>query len=90
MSDKSDIDFHLEGEAPKSPHLIFYLGSGMAQAIPEGAMVGIVNKPHIFDKRMKMILLRVHNDYLLFKCTCNPQCSAQWKYTMEARGSHGG
>ncbi len=87
MSAKSEIKYRLDG-APPGPCIIGYTSFGTASAFPEGAMMGIVNDPSVTHPMQRMILIKIHREHLIFKCTCNPGCTVQYRYNLDEKGRH--
>ncbi len=77
-----------EGEAPEGAHLIVQHRAGQYMAIPVGAHMGIVMDPTKWSPQHKMILVKVHETKLQFKCVCNPTCNVVYEYRVHQHGEH--
>lgn len=80
-----------DGVGPDGPHLLLYTNATftVATAVPPGAMMGLkmkASEPHIMQR---MVLQKVTPRQLIFKCGCNPQCTAVYTYRLTETGRHG-
>lgn len=81
---------NIEGPAPEEPHLAVYTDGpgGLATAIPPGAMMLRVLDSKVAHVADRMILVKVGRDTLDFKCACNNECKAWFRYTRVEHGKH--
>ena len=69
---------------PSEPHLLLYTDAQfqLAMPIPPGAVMGIVDHPTGLDVQHKMILVKVSKREIAFRCICNPNCHAVYRYKL--------
>lgn len=77
------------GDAPKGPHLAAVTDeSGLATALPPGAMIHVVEDARDWRKVHRMVLVLVSLKKLVFRCMCNPNCTVVRTYTLREAGRH--
>lgn len=79
---------HFQGEIPDGPHLVFYQSGWLGTALPIGGGIGVVLDPTKQDFLQRMILTEVTREKLVFKCRCNPTCTATQTYRRSETGFH--